>query len=193
MGLREYSRHRDVRLYSVQKAIKAKRITVVIVDGEKKIESDQADRDWLAKTDPARQSLLNSNGPPPKRAPAADRIPGEDPPEDDPSDPDDDPDSVAYRKSRAQREQIRVEREQIELDVLRGKYIDVADASRMVFTAFRSLRDAVLNVPARIKDQCAAETDAFKVEQLIESDITSALDGFNPVKALRDADDDDAE
>lgn len=99
--------------------------------------------------------------------------------------------AVAYREHRANRERLRAEKDQLELDQLRGRLIDLDEAKRLAFTAFRSLRDAVLNVPARIKDQCAAETDAFKVEQLIEAELTAALDAFDPAKVLREPDDDD--
>lgn len=192
MGQREYARHRGCALRAVQKAIEANRISLVEVGGLKKIDSDQADRDWLSKTDPAKQSLLNPAGPSP-RAPASDRIPGEERPSDDPADDDDeeDPNTEAFRKSRAEQMAIRVERERIELDVLRSKYIEVEEAKRLVFTAFRALRDAVLNVPARIKDQCAAEPDAFHVEQIMDAELSAALEGFNPVTALRESDEDD--
>jgi hypothetical protein len=274
MGFREYARHRDVSLRAVQKAIEANRITIVEIDGRKKIDRDQADRDWLRLTDPAKQSLLHSAGPRPgnkeppagsatrrrpvandgldeddqrsvayRQAPAA-RLRGEEDGSDEPDGPvdgedgsdeprdpvdgedgsdepegpvdgedgsderrdpaddgdgadeedreDDDPHTEAYRQARAERERIRVDREQIELDQLRGKYIDIADANRMVFTAFRALRDAVFNMPARIKDQVAAETDAFACEQMMEAELSAALDSFNPAKALRDTDNDDA-
>lgn len=218
MGQREYARHRGCALRAVQKAIEAKRISVVDVDGKQKIDSEQADRDWLANTDPAKQSLLNSSGPASvrrsssdvhrgangnggdRRAPADENGAGDDQGSadgdgrspDDLVDDEDDPHTTAYRKSRAEREAIRVERDQIELDVLRGKYIEVAEANRMVFTAFRALRDSVLNVPARVKDEIAAESDAFRCEQLMDAELVAALETFNPVRALRDADDDEA-
>lgn len=99
--------------------------------------------------------------------------------------------AAAFREHRANRERLRAEKDQLELDQLRGRLIDLDEAKRLAFTAFRSLRDAVLNVPARIKDQCAAEADAFKVEQLIEAELTAALDAFDPAKVLREPDDDD--
>jgi hypothetical protein len=200
MGYREYARHRKVTLRAVQKAIEAGRIKVT---ADKKIDSDQADRDWDANTDPAKQSLLYSAGPGHRNAaPQAEAglASGAGAGADDPSAPasEDDTDDVdennaAYREHRANRERIRAEREQIELDELKGSLIGVEEAKRLAFTAFRSLRDAVLNVPARIKDQCAAETDGFMVEQLIEAELTKALGGFDPTKVLRDSDDDDAD
>ena len=102
-----------------------------------------------------------------------------------------DENTAAYRRHRSERERVRSEREQLELDQLRGKLIDLDEAKRLAFTAYRGLRDAVLNAPARVKDQCAAETDSFKVEQLIEAELTAALDAFDPAKVLREQDDDD--
>jgi hypothetical protein len=64
----------------------------------------------------------------------------------------------------------------------------VEEASRLAFTAFRALRDALQNVPARLKDQLAAETDAFRVEQLLEVEITAVLASFDVESAVRDKD-----
>ena len=130
MGQREYARHRGCALRAVQKAIEANRISLVEVDGAKKIDSEQADRDWLARTDPAKQSLLNSAGPATvshspserlhgERAADDEKLPGDEPLPDERTeaeDPADDPHTAAYRQARAERERIRVGREQIELD-----------------------------------------------------------------------------
>jgi hypothetical protein len=186
MGFREYARHRGVALRAVQKAIEAGRIKTVLVDGRAKIDSDQADREWAQNTDLAKQSLLHGTGP----------LPPQDADDDDPivdTGTSGNADTEAYRKARAERERIRVEREQLELDQLRGQLIDLEEAKRLAFTAFRALRDAVLNVPARIKDQVAVESDAFRVEQLIETELAAALDKFDTARVLRDDDDDEAD
>ena len=100
-------------------------------------------------------------------------------------------DNAAYRQARAEREQVRLERERLALEQLKGKLIDADEAIRMSFTAFRMLRDAVLNVPARIKDEVAAEADPFHVEQRIDAELTAALGSFDPAKVLVDEDDED--
>lgn len=97
-------------------------------------------------------------------------------------------DTALYRQERAQREQIRREREQLELDEMKGKLVSVDEASRCAFTAFRALRDAVLNVPARIAPQLAAESDQFAVEQLLDAELTAALTAFRVEGAVRDTD-----
>lgn len=98
-------------------------------------------------------------------------------------------DTAEYRRARAERERTRAEREALELEQLRGKLIDVEDAGRAAFTAFRGLRDALENIPARIKDQVAAESDAFRVEQLIAAEIASVLSSFDVSGAVRETDD----
>ena len=100
-------------------------------------------------------------------------------------------DTAEYRKARAERERTSADRAQLELDQLRGKLIDVDEAKRLAFTSFRSVRDAVLNVPARVAAQCAAETDALRVEQLIEDELSLALLRFAPDKLLADTEADD--
>lgn len=102
-----------------------------------------------------------------------------------------DGDTAQFRTARAAREKTNAERAALELEQLRGRLIDLADAQRLAFTAFRSLRDAVLNVPARVKDQCAAMTDALAIEQLLEAELGTALGGFNPDRVLTEIDDDD--
>jgi hypothetical protein len=97
-------------------------------------------------------------------------------------------DTSEYRQARAAREKTRAEREELELSELRGRLLDVEEASRLAFTAFRALRDALQNVPARLKDQLAAETDAFRVEQLLEVEITAVLASFDVESAVRDKD-----
>lgn len=113
--------------------------------------------------------------------------------DDDPDDsvPSPDSDSADYRQARAEREQIRRDRERLELQRLQGQLIDLGEATRLAFTAFRSLRDAALSVPARIRDQCAAESDPMVVERLIEAEIEGAFIRFDPSKVLNESDDDD--
>lgn len=191
MGQREYSRHRKCALRAVQKAIEAGRIKTVLVGTRQMIDSDQADRDWQAHTDPAKQSMLKSAGPSPAAAPA-----GGDPAAaavGDEKAAADEETSTAYREARASREELRLQREQYEFEQLRGQLIDVDEARRLAFTAFRSLRDNLLNIPARLKDQMAAETDALRIEQLLDAELTEALTKFDPGQVVTEVEDEDDE
>lgn len=217
MGFREYARHRGVTLRAVQKAIEAERIAIVEIDGARKIDADHADRDWRLNTDPAAQSLLYSAGllgatgasnncPEAEAGMAAgpgaamSAAPGSsldggsartdqrDETDDVPA-PTDQTDE--YRIERAKRERLRREREEIELSKIRGNIIELAEAKLVVFTSFRTLRDAMLHVAVRVKDRCAAETDPFVVEQIIEAEIVATFARFDPSRMLQPPDDDD--
>lgn len=100
-------------------------------------------------------------------------------------------DTAKFRQARADREATNAERARIELEQLRGNLISLVEAQRLAFTAFRSLRDAVLNVPARVRDQLAIETDAAAIEQLLEAELSAALSSLNPDKVLTESDDED--
>ena len=66
--------------------------------------------------------------------------------------------------------------------------IDKEFATQAAFTAFRAIRDAVLNVPARVKEELAAHTDANELEQQLERELTAALHSLN-LEALFTEDD----
>lgn len=102
-------------------------------------------------------------------------------------------DTDEYRKARTEREQIRRDRERMELDRDRGKLIDAADAARLAFTSFRSLRDQAFNLPARVASKCAVLTDALQIEQLLEAELTEVFSNFNEQRMLADQTDDDSD
>lgn len=146
--------------------------------------SPEAARAWrIATLDVSRtkEGRIDREPPAGSQAPA---------PSAEPEEPDEN--SAIYRLHRAENERLKSERAQIELDQLRGSLIDRELANRLAFTAYRSLRDAVLNVPARVKDECAAQADAFQVEQLLERELTAALASFDPTKVLREVEDDES-
>ena len=90
----------------------------------------------------------------------------------------DDEDTAAYRAARANRERINAERAQLELDQLRGRLVDRDEVARLRFTEFRSLRDGLGNIGARIKDACAVETDPLRCEILINDAVGEVLNAF---------------
>lgn len=193
MGFRQYARHRGVTLRAVQKAIEAGRITVVGEGAERRIDSAMADAAWRANTDPGAQSLLYSAGPAARAASA----PAIDPSrtesasaraDDEPAPPDQ---TSEYRAERAKRERIRRERDEIELEELRGNLIALAEVEVTVYTAFRTLRDAMLQVGTRVKDRCASTADPFMVEQIIEAEVAATFARFDPAKMAQPPDDDD--
>lgn len=206
MGIREYARHRGLRSHrAVQKAIEAGRIPVVVdADGRKKINPAEADRAWAANTDAAKQpdhlvddgvedemlaldgadvatdlvddATTADNG----DASGSDRLPIAD-----------DPDVVSLRSERVRNIKLRNEREEFELARERGAYIEVIEAKRLAFTLFRALRDRIMAVAPRVRDQLAAETDPRRIERLLEAELSAALAATNPADVLAETDDDE--
>lgn len=189
MGYREYARHRGVSLGAVQKALRDGRITA---SDEKKIDSAVADRDWAINTDASRNavSAIEVSAPLAQKeisfaAPAggeADKAAGEELTGNDKS-------ASEYREHRSKREYYVAAKHQLEYEQLLGRLINVDEAKRIAFTSFRAIRDSVLNVAARIKDQLAAETDPHVCEELLERELSAALASVDVGKLNAEAED----
>jgi hypothetical protein len=192
MGYREYARHRGVSLGAVQKAIRDKRISL---NGNGKIDPETADRDWAANTDASRVAVNVLAASPLPMQQAIDLALATEPAAHAGEKPDSDEitgtDRAAseYREHRATRERYQALRQQLEYEQLVGQLINVDEASRIVFTSFRAMRDSLMNVSARIKDQLAAQTDPHLCEQLIEAEISAALASIDVRKLLKDQSD----
>lgn len=184
MGYREYSRHAGVTLRAVQKAIEAGQIRIT---ADKKIDSEQADRDWRDSSDVQRPIVSMAPekrraAPPaaPASAPRAEPDAGADDEVDDPT--------GEYRTHRAEREKYSALKQKLEYEQLAGELIPVEEAKRIAYTTFRGIRDSVLNVPARLKDQLAALTDPHECERIMEAALAAALAGIDVGKLLQDQD-----
>jgi hypothetical protein len=186
MGYRAYSRHAGVTLRAVQKAIEAGHIKVT---AEKKIDSDQADRDWRNSSEVMR-SIVSINTlakiaplPAPQgHGEAGDSDSGEG------AETESDTSTSEYRTHRAEREKYGALKQKLEYEQLAGGLIPVDEAKRIAFTTFRGIRDSVLNVPARLKDQLAALDDPHQCERLIEAALSAALAGIDVSKLLKEQD-----
>lgn len=189
MGYREYARHRGVSLGAVQKALRAGRITA---NEEKKIDSAVADLEWDVNTDASRiavsaievaaplaQKEISFTAPAGEEAhkPAGEELTGSD------------NNASRYRESRASREFYVAAKQKLEYEQLLGQLINVDDAKRIAFTSFRGIRDSVLNVAARIKDQLAAETDPHVCEELLDRELSAALASVDVGKLVAETED----
>ncbi|MBB6319256.1 hypothetical protein [Paraburkholderia tropica] len=178
----------------MQKAIASGRIAV---DADGKIDSEIASAQWDRNADESKRAFADISRPSIPFLPAIGASPTAVHADADSADDDDaslagakdeDPSLAAYRASRASREALRYEKELLELEEMRGNLIPLAEAQRLGFTALRTVRDAVLNVPVRIKDIVAAETDAMHIERLLSAELTSALNAIDIAAAMRDED-----
>ncbi|NYH13439.1 hypothetical protein [Paraburkholderia bryophila] len=196
LGQRAFARHVGVTLRAVQKAIASGRIAV---DADGKIDADSAVAAWRRNTDESRRSITDQSRP--SLANAAFSMPSSPANADDDEEYDDvpaaaskeDPSMVAYRAARAAREQTRLERERMDLEHARGTTLPLAEAQRLAFTTFRTVRDNVMNIPVRLKDALAAESDPIRVESMLEAELARALESVDATALLSDKDTDDAD
>jgi hypothetical protein len=193
MSQRQFADLVGVTHHAVQKAIASGRITLT---HSGKIDPATAVAQWNRNADESKRSFTDLS-----RAAIASMpvVPADD---SDSADADvenlagakeEDPSLAAYRASRAAREQLRFEREQIELEQLRGSVIELAEAQRLGFTALRIVRDAILNVPVRVKDIVAAENDNMRIEHLLHAELTAALNAIDLAAIMRDEDLEDSD
>ncbi|MBY4866771.1 hypothetical protein K6W76_09650 [Burkholderia anthina] len=197
LGQRAFARHVGVSLRAVQKAIQSGRI---VVDSEGKIDADTAVAAWRRNTDDSRRSLTDQ-----ARQNAVTRAGDSLDPALEVDDEDEeiggrsagaakeDPSLATYRDARARREMVRLERDRLELERERGTTLARDVAERLAFTAFRTVRDNIMNVPVRIKDVLAAETDPVRVEMLLEEELAQALASVDAEALLRETDEEDAD
>lgn len=87
-------------------------------------------------------------------------------------------DDAAYKKARTEREQIRRDRELLQLEQERGKLVDKTEVARLRFTEFRALRDGLSHIGARTKDALSVETDPLKCEQIVVAELERVLATF---------------
>lgn len=106
-------------------------------------------------------------------------------------------DDAAYKKARTEREQIRRDREALELERERGNLVDKQEVARLRFTEFRALRDALGHIGARTKDALSVATDPLQCEQIVTDEIERALGVFADQiltrGVMQDDDDDDSD
>ncbi|MFZ6819840.1 hypothetical protein [Undibacterium sp. Ji22W] len=176
VSLRAYARHRGVALSAVQKAIESGRITKQPTG---KISVRLADAQWAANTDVGKRGMDKASD-----------LDGDD--------LDDEEEAVVpqnseYQRHRTMREETRSMKERIELDMLMGSVLKLEDATRMVFTSFRTIRDAIMNVPARTKDLLAAETDPYRIEMMLEKELAAALEAIDLKSMFKDQSQDQEE
>ena len=150
----EYARHRGCSKVAVGKAIKAGRIS--LVNG--KIDPVVAGIQW-EKNSRARASAQTSAQLPLDAAPATDE----------PTKADD------YMTNRNRREAAEAERAELSLAEEKGQLIRVDAVKAAVASVFSATRDALLQIPARLGPQLAAESSASVAQAMLDAEIRQAL------------------
>ena len=154
MTMAEYARHRGCSRVAVGKAVKAGRIS--LVNG--KIDPAVADIQW-EKNSRARAGTHTSAQLPLVVVAAADEPPKVD----------------DYMTNRNRREAAEAERAELSLAEDKGQLIRVDAVKAALAGVFSSVRDALLQIPARLGPQLAAESDAAKAQSMLHAEIHQAL------------------
>jgi hypothetical protein len=141
-----------------------------------KIDSDLADLDWVANTNPDKPK--NSVTGEPKRRRAADepsapifshksngsgRITG------------------GYAAARAIRESFEARLKQLEFEVRQGKLVNAEEVRHAAFNCARRTRDLLLAIPDRLGAMLAAESDVKECRRILTEEITRVCEELGHV------------
>ena len=184
---REYAAHRKAEglpgttHQAVSKAIRDGRLTAASYQRKGKrylIDPVAADAEWAAGTLGSRtrdgQALSESRAAAVQRVDTGERTLFGDPIlETQQGDSDGNPTS----KADLDREHVRIRSELLALDLKerQGELVNKADVSTAVFTAFRQVREELLQLPERVADFAAAETDPVEVRAMLRAEVTATL------------------
>lgn len=67
-------------------------------------------------------------------------------------------------------------REQTELHQLRGRLVEIETVRREQFTLWRSIRDSILSIPARLREPLAAAANGDIAEAILREELMRALE-----------------
>lgn len=149
-----YARHRGCDEKAVRKAVVEGRI--MLIDG--KIDPAVADIQWAANSRArASRGRAKDAGP----VPASVNV--------EPANSDD------YMFNRNRREAAEAERAELSLAEDKGQLIRVDAVKAALANVFSATRDALLQIPARLGPQLAAESDPAKAQTMLHAEIHQAL------------------
>jgi hypothetical protein len=159
ISMSEYARRRGCSEAAVRHAVRDKRIS--LIDG--RVDPVAADAQW------ARNTRVRAGSRPADdvnlRAPGAAPPPagGDEPPVED------------YYLVKARRERAEADLAELKLAELRGELVRVADVRAAYAKRAAGLREAILQLPARLSAQLAAESDQAKCHDLLQADLHGIL------------------
>lgn len=80
--------------------------------------------------------------------------------------------------ARTKREQAQARIKIMEADEMAGELVSTKSVKRQAFKEGRRVREAFMNLPARIAAEVACETDPHKVESFLDTEIREILEGL---------------
>jgi len=178
LSISAYARHRAEKGLKGQThvaVIKALQAGRIVKEPDGTIDPVKADAAWNTNTDPAQQRQQKTEKlPVPKTEPRP--KPAAPPPDSDSASPQPtQPGAPSYAQSRAIREAYAARLSKLEYEEKLGQLIK-ADKVRIAwFQTMRVVRDRLLNLPARLAAQLAAEGDERAVRSLLDEELRKAL------------------
>jgi hypothetical protein len=175
MSVKQYAEHRGCQIRAVSVAIAKGRISRS-ADGW--IDSDQADKDWAANTNPRMSDANKRNGAigqamkrrrvpkPPTRIEPDQPMPVHAPPDD----------IGQLAAARSVRERFAALLLKLDYEERTGKLINKDEVTTTAYQMHRMLRDSILAIPDRIAAQLAAEDDAAEVHRMLEAELRTVLE-----------------
>jgi hypothetical protein len=89
---------------------------------------------------------------------------------------------VGYHRARTENERYKAALNKIRWQTSTRDMVQRREVERAAFDVGRAVRDAVLNVPARVAAVAAGEADQFEVEKLLTKELKKALDELSSGK-----------
>jgi len=83
-----------------------------------------------------------------------------------------------FNESRAKSEHFRAELARLDLETKEQQLVEVARVQREAFTTARAVRDSLGNIPDRVSNQLAAESDPVVIHQTLSEEIRKALEAL---------------
>ena len=82
----------------------------------------------------------------------------------------------SFNESKAKSEYFRAELARLDLEVKEEELVESSLVKRQAFTSARAVRDSLGNIPDRVSNQFAAETDAVVIHEVLTTEIRKALE-----------------
>lgn len=186
MSIEQYAKHRGCQPRAVSVALARGRISRG-ADGW--IDSDQADKDWAANTNPRMSDSGKRNGAigqamKRRRTGKPTRI-DPDQPVAIPVAPHQVPDDIGQlAAARAVRERFAALILKLDYEERTGKLIDKNEVTTTAYQMHRMIRDSILAIPDRIAAQLAAEDDAAEVHRMLETELRTVLDKVSSTRGI---------
>lgn len=83
-----------------------------------------------------------------------------------------------YNAAKTRHERLKADLAALDLAEKEGRLVEATAVEREAFRVARLVRDGLLNIPDRVAGELAAETDQFKVHQMLSAEIRRALEGL---------------